>query len=157
MDYNYNKKSIWKWILLYVLIGAVAYGLVYYFYFSKNGQYGGNYQYPISNSQTQNQNNSQNNPLTPDQALQKVTEIINDKKLIYPLNVSIDKLCIIDIDTYSYAKPVTGEKIYQVREKRSVKCDGDPADPLLFLAQVNLNTGEVKDYAYSDYYFKNYK
>ena len=30
MEY-YNKKSIWKWVVLYVLIGAVAYGLIYYF------------------------------------------------------------------------------------------------------------------------------
>ena len=32
MEYNYPKKSILKWIVLYVIIAAVAYGAVYYFY-----------------------------------------------------------------------------------------------------------------------------
>ncbi len=35
----YSRKSIWKWILLYVLIGAVAYVAVYYFLFYKKGGY----------------------------------------------------------------------------------------------------------------------
>ena len=48
---NYNKKSIWKWILLYVVIAAVAYGLIYYFFFNKNGN---NY-----NFQNQVENNSE--------------------------------------------------------------------------------------------------
>ncbi|KKP43363.1 MAG: hypothetical protein UR46_C0011G0003 [Parcubacteria group bacterium GW2011_GWA1_33_6] len=51
---DYNKKSIWKWILLYLVIGAIAYGLIYYFFFYKNGYSPQNYQ---SNSQTQTQNN----------------------------------------------------------------------------------------------------
>ena len=38
MEY-YLKKSIWKWVLIYVIIGAVAYGTVYYFYFYKKGGY----------------------------------------------------------------------------------------------------------------------
>ena len=33
---DYFKKSIWKWILLYLAIAAVAYGVVYYFFFYKN-------------------------------------------------------------------------------------------------------------------------
>lgn len=44
MDY-YSKKSIWKWILLYAIIGAIVYGLIYYFTFYKKGSYGENYQY----------------------------------------------------------------------------------------------------------------
>jgi len=44
------RKSILKWILLYVIIGAVAYGAIYYFLFNKNGynyntqKYQNNYQ-----------------------------------------------------------------------------------------------------------------
>lgn len=49
------RKSIWKWILLYVLIGAVAYGLIYYFFFAKNG----GYNYNSQNYQNQTQNNSE--------------------------------------------------------------------------------------------------
>lgn len=49
MEYNYSNpfnkfragKSIWKWVLIYVLIGAVAYGLVYLAFFYKKG--GGGY------------------------------------------------------------------------------------------------------------------
>ncbi len=39
MEYNYSKKSIWKWILLYVVVGAVAYGAVYYFWSYEKGGY----------------------------------------------------------------------------------------------------------------------
>jgi len=36
---NYSKKNLWKWILLYVVIAAVAYGLIYYFFFANKGGY----------------------------------------------------------------------------------------------------------------------
>lgn len=49
---NYNKKSIWKWILLYVVIAAIAYGAVYYFFFYNKGGY-------TENSQNQVQSNSE--------------------------------------------------------------------------------------------------
>ncbi len=51
MENNYGKKSIWKWILLYVIIATVVYGAVYYFFFYKKGGYNENSQYPIVNSQ----------------------------------------------------------------------------------------------------------
>ena len=34
---NYSKKNLWKWILLCVLIGVIAYSAIYYFAFYKNG------------------------------------------------------------------------------------------------------------------------
>ena len=34
---GYGKRPLWQWILLYVIIGAVVYGLIYYFVFAKNG------------------------------------------------------------------------------------------------------------------------
>lgn len=49
---NYNKKSIWKWILLYVVIAAVTYGTIYYFFYNKGG-YSENSQYPITNFQNE--------------------------------------------------------------------------------------------------------
>lgn len=52
---NYNKKSFWKWILLYVVIGAIAYGAIYYFFFYNKG----GFSYTPQNNQTQNQ--AQNN------------------------------------------------------------------------------------------------
>jgi len=43
MNYNQNnsyaKNNLWKWILLYVVIGLVAYGLIYYFFFANKGGY----------------------------------------------------------------------------------------------------------------------
>ena len=51
MEYNYGKKSIWKWIILYVIIGAIAYGLIYYFFFYKNGNsYNNQTNYNVQNS-----------------------------------------------------------------------------------------------------------
>lgn len=37
--YGYGKRPLWQWIALYVVIGAVAYGLIYYFVLSKKGGY----------------------------------------------------------------------------------------------------------------------
>ncbi len=34
---SYGKRPLWQWILLYVIIGVIAYGAVYYFYFYKSG------------------------------------------------------------------------------------------------------------------------
>ncbi len=59
MDYS-SKKSLWKWILLYVVIGAVAYGAVYYFFFypstSLRAGKNGGYSYAPQNEQIQNSN-----------------------------------------------------------------------------------------------------
>ncbi len=54
MEYQYNKKSLLRWILRYVIIAAVAYGAVYYFYFYKKGN---NYNTPgYENNSTNNTN-----------------------------------------------------------------------------------------------------
>ncbi len=53
------RKSIWKWILLYVLIGAVAYGLIYYFFFFNKNSYNispQNYQTNTQNQTPKTQN-----------------------------------------------------------------------------------------------------
>jgi len=47
---HYSKDNIWKWVLLYVVIGAVAYGLVYYFFFYKKSEYNYNTQQYQNNS-----------------------------------------------------------------------------------------------------------
>lgn len=37
--YGYGKRPLWQWILLYIVIGAIVYGLIYYFVFAKKGGY----------------------------------------------------------------------------------------------------------------------
>lgn len=54
MASEYSKMPLWKMILLYVVIGGVIYGLIYYFVFAKKGGYNNNYN---------NSNYSQTKPL----------------------------------------------------------------------------------------------
>lgn len=35
----YGKRPMWQWVVLYVVIGAIAYGLIYYFVMAKQGGY----------------------------------------------------------------------------------------------------------------------
>ncbi len=36
---GYGKKPLWQWIGMYVVIGIVVYGAIYYFFFAKKGGY----------------------------------------------------------------------------------------------------------------------
>lgn len=36
---GYGKRPLWQWILIYVVIGIVIYGLIYYFVVAKKGGY----------------------------------------------------------------------------------------------------------------------
>ena|ERR1035437_3699391 len=40
--YSYGKRPLWQWVALYVVIGVVAYGLIYYFVLAKKGGYNNN-------------------------------------------------------------------------------------------------------------------
>jgi Leucine-rich repeat (LRR) protein len=51
---GYGKRPLWQWVLLYVIIAGVAYGVIYYFFFAKNSGY--NY----NSSQSQNSGNPEN-------------------------------------------------------------------------------------------------
>lgn len=46
---SYGKRPLWQWVVLYLIIAGVIYGLVYYFVFAKKGGYNSNqsgqYQY----------------------------------------------------------------------------------------------------------------
>ncbi len=39
MANGYGKRPLWQWILIYVVIGGVIYGLIYYFVIAKKGGY----------------------------------------------------------------------------------------------------------------------
>lgn len=34
---GYGKRPLWQWILIYVVVGAIVYGLIYYFVLAKKG------------------------------------------------------------------------------------------------------------------------
>lgn len=36
---GYGKRPLWQWILIYVVIGAIVYGLIYYFFLAGKGGY----------------------------------------------------------------------------------------------------------------------
>ena len=39
MANGYGKRPLWQWLLIYLVVGAVIYGLIYYFVFNKSGGY----------------------------------------------------------------------------------------------------------------------
>ncbi len=36
MGYGGKKKSVWQWVLIYIVIGLVIYGIIYYYFMMKN-------------------------------------------------------------------------------------------------------------------------
>ncbi len=56
MEYNYNKKSILKWVLLYLVLGALVYAGIYFFFYKKGG-----YSYTPQNNQTQKEETTYKN------------------------------------------------------------------------------------------------
>lgn len=47
---GYGKRPLWQWVVIYVIIGAIVYGLIYYVISAKNGGYNNN---PSSGSTNQ--------------------------------------------------------------------------------------------------------
>lgn len=37
--YGYGKRPLWQWVVIYLIIGGIVYGLVYYFVFARKGGY----------------------------------------------------------------------------------------------------------------------
>ncbi|MEX0649836.1 MAG: hypothetical protein WD200_02460 [Candidatus Andersenbacteria bacterium] len=37
---GYGKRPMWQWLLIYLVAGAIVYGLIYYFVIAKEGGYG---------------------------------------------------------------------------------------------------------------------
>jgi len=35
----YGKRPLWQWVAIYIVIGAIVYGVVYYFVFANKGGY----------------------------------------------------------------------------------------------------------------------
>jgi len=60
-SYGYGKRPWWQWVLLYIVVGGIVYGAVYYIFFAKSGGY--NYQAPQyqENSPSSTNQNSNSN------------------------------------------------------------------------------------------------
>ncbi len=39
---GYNKRPLWQWIVIYLILGAIIYGAIYYFFLGKNKGYNSN-------------------------------------------------------------------------------------------------------------------
>lgn len=37
---GYGRRPLWQWIVIYIVIGGIVYGAIYYFAFAKKGGYG---------------------------------------------------------------------------------------------------------------------
>lgn len=37
---GYGKRPLWQWVLIYVVVGGIIYGAIYYFAIAKKGGYG---------------------------------------------------------------------------------------------------------------------
>ena len=66
---SYNKKPLWQWILIYVIIAAIVYGVIYYFAFANKGGYNPT---PSSVQPTTQQQNGQ--PTTQQETIPSVTQ-----------------------------------------------------------------------------------
>lgn len=38
---EYNKRPLWQWLLIYVILGTIIYGAIYYLFLNKNNGYNG--------------------------------------------------------------------------------------------------------------------
>lgn len=83
---GYGKRPLWQWLLLYLVVGIVAYGLVYYFVLAKNSNnnQAGIYQQNISPTTAQTQAPSSSVPV------QKIT-IEGNEFAFTPSTVTLKK------------------------------------------------------------------
>lgn len=42
MKKGYGKRPLWQWVAIYLIVGAVVYGAIYYFAYAKKGGYSAN-------------------------------------------------------------------------------------------------------------------
>lgn len=64
MAYEYSKRPLWQWILIYIVVGGLIYGLVYYFVFAKKGGYSYKSTAPSTTTQAPPTTNSSANEVT---------------------------------------------------------------------------------------------
>lgn len=97
----YNKRPLWQWIAIYVIVGIVVYGLIYYIFFRK--------QNPYSSQTYSGQQNQQTQATQPVRETQKTQQTENS---VYKMTAK-DKLGTVMTDLngitlYTYAKDTNG-------------------------------------------------
>lgn len=72
---GYGKRPLWQWIVIYIIIGGIIYGLIYYFVLAKNGRYNNSNNSNIYTTPTIMPSNPPNQPTsvqdTPTQGVQQ--------------------------------------------------------------------------------------
>lgn len=48
---GYGKRPLWQWAIIYVVIGGIVYGLIYYFVIAKQGGYSYSPEQPAQQTQ----------------------------------------------------------------------------------------------------------
>ncbi|OGK16126.1 hypothetical protein A2690_01665 [Candidatus Roizmanbacteria bacterium RIFCSPHIGHO2_01_FULL_39_12b] len=38
-NFEYSKRPLWQWVVVYLIIGSIVYGVVYYLFLAKKGGY----------------------------------------------------------------------------------------------------------------------
>jgi Leucine-rich repeat (LRR) protein len=95
---GYGKMAGWKWFLIYLLVAGIAYGAVYYFFFSNNGSYNTMDYFRnmmgYSNKTPQNKNQAQNNNVLDlsNQGLTSIPAYVFNQTNLQWLNVSGNNL-----------------------------------------------------------------
>lgn len=133
----YGKKSIWKWILIYAVAGAAAYGLVYYFFFSKNSSYSNLPNQGSSKTQEESVPDEQTVELTPLGTPVPGTSGVQEKIVISQYILEADDYGFYPNSTITVAKGENVKLTFKVRTS-NVYYGG------LEFRSPKFNTGAVK-------------
>lgn len=129
--YGYDKRPMWQWIVLYVVVGGALYGLVYYFLFAGKGEYNYDTSNTASETQPQTQDTSlQNNAATGEPAIPQSTSVTISNFAFSPKQISVKVGTTVTwTNEDSVAHTVTSD-------------DG-------FFESGTLNTGDTYSYVFS--------
>ncbi len=83
---SYGKRPMWQWVLIYIVIGGIIYGLIYYFVFAKKGGYSTSIA-PSSNNQVQQ--GSQNPSTQPKNEQKMASTTIEYKQGFSPKTITV--------------------------------------------------------------------
>lgn len=139
---GYGKRPMWQWIVIYLVIGAIIYGVVYYFFFANKGGYGGNNSYstPTPKATTQS-------------AVQRLDEITENEDRFMGQTVTVQGEVDRVIGRNAIVLDVPGEVVNDeilVISKSQISNSVASAEGLFSNKQARL-TGTVNQFVYTTY------